>query len=51
MSERVPSVVARTCAKIRLEHVLEASRSRFSQFQAGRVDVKMHGSGPSFGSV
>ena len=51
MSERVPSVVARTCAKIRFEHVFDARRSRFSQFQAGRVEVKIQGSGPSFGSV
>lgn len=51
MSERVPSVVARTCAKMRFEHVFVARRSRFSQFQAGIVDVNMQGSGPSFGSV
>ena len=44
-------MVARTCAKIRLEQVLDANRSRFSQFQAGSVDVKIHGSGPSLGSV
>jgi hypothetical protein len=51
VSESVPSVVARTCAKMRFEHVLEARRSRFSQFQAGSVEVNMQGSGPSLGSV
>lgn len=44
-------MVARTWAKIREEVVLEARRSRFSQFQAGRVEVKMHGSGPREGAV
>ena len=51
LSESVPSVVARTCANMRFEQVFDARRSRFSQFQAGRVEVKMHGSGPSLGSV
>ena len=46
LSCSVPSVVARTCAKIRLEATFGAIRSRFRQFQAGRMDVKMHGSGP-----
>jgi hypothetical protein len=44
-------VVARTWAKIRGEAVLEAIRCRLMQFQAGMVEVKMHGSGPSLGSV
>lgn len=39
------------CAKMRDEHVFVARRSRFSQFQAGRVEVKMQGSGLSLGSV
>jgi len=30
---------------------LEAKRSKFSQFQAGSVEVKMQGSGPNLGSV
>jgi len=50
-SEREPSVVARTWAKIKEEAVLEASRARFLQFQAGIVLVKMHGSGPKVGRV
>ena len=44
-------MVARTWAKISEEVVLDARRSRLMQFQAGIVDVKMQGSGPSFGSV
>jgi hypothetical protein len=44
-------VVARTWAKIRLLAVLLARRSRFMQFQAGMVDVKIHGSGPRRGEV
>lgn len=43
--------MARTCAKMRWEAVLEAMRWRLTQFQAGVVDVKMQGSGPSLGSV
>jgi hypothetical protein len=50
-SERLPSVVARTCAKISEDVVLEAIRDRLMQFQAGIVDVKTHGSGPSEGEV
>jgi len=50
-SDRLPCVVARTWAKIREEVVFEARRERFRQFQAGIVDVKMHGSGPSRGEV
>ncbi len=50
-SEREPSVVARTWAKIKEEAVLEARRARFLQFQAGIVLVKMHGSGPKVGRV
>ena len=36
---------------MRLLVVFEASRERFIQFQAGIVDVKIQGSGPSEGSV
>jgi len=43
-SLRFPSVVALTCAKTKLEVVLLASRSRLMQFQAGMVEVKIHGS-------
>lgn len=43
-------MVARTWAKMRLEQVLVANLSRFSQFHAGSVEVKMQGSGPSLGS-
>jgi len=50
-SDRLPSVVARTWAKMRLEAVLEARRARFRQFQAGIVDVKMQGEGPRVGEV
>lgn len=50
-SERLPSVVARTWAKIREDVVLEARRERLMQFQAGVVLVKMQGSGPSVGGV
>ena len=51
MSDRAPSVVARTCAKIREDVVLEANRFRLMQFQAGIVDVKIQGSGPRSGEV
>lgn len=51
VSERAPSVVALTCAKIRDEVVLEAMRFRLMQFHAGIVEVKMHGSGPRAGDV
>jgi hypothetical protein len=44
-------VVARTWAKIRREHVFGAIRARFTQFQAGRVEVKMQGVFPRCGSV
>ena len=50
-SERLPSVVARTWAKMSDEVVLEASRDRLMQFQAGVVLVKMQGSGPRVGGV
>ena len=50
-SERLPSVVARTWAKIREDVVLEARRERLMQFQAGVVLVKMQGSGPRVGGV
>ena len=50
-SDRLPSVVARTWAKIRDEVVLEARRERLMQFQAGVVLVKMQGSGPRVGGV
>lgn len=43
--------MARTCAKIREDVVLDAMRDRLMQFQAGIVDVKTHGSGPSEGDV
>lgn len=46
-----PSVVARTCAKMRFDAVLEAIRCRLGSFQAGVVDVKIQGSAPSFGLV
>lgn len=47
----MPSVVARTWAKIRDEVVLEARRERFMQFHAGVVEVKMQGAGPRRGDV
>ena len=50
-SLRVPSVVARTWAKMRCDAVLEAMRWRLVQFQAGIVEVKRHGAEPSLGSV
>jgi hypothetical protein len=50
-SLRDPSVVARTWAKINLDAVLEAIRCRFTQFQAGVVEVKRHGAAPSLASV
>lgn len=43
--------MARTCAKMSGDAVFDAIRCKFMQFQAGIVDVKIHGSGPSFGSV
>lgn len=43
-------MLARTWAKMRGETVLEARRERLVQFQAGMVEVKMQGSGPSRGS-
>lgn len=46
-----PSVVARTCAKMRCDAVLEARRCRFVQFHAGVVDVNKQGAEPSLGSV
>lgn len=51
-----PSVVARTCANTNGETVLLAKRSKFLQFHAGIVLVKIHGSGPksitsSFGTT
>ena len=51
LSLRLPSVVARTWAKMRLDVVFEAMRDRFMQFQAGIVDVKTQGVGPSEGDV
>jgi hypothetical protein len=51
LSERFPSVVARTCAKIKEDVVFEARRSRLMQFHAGMVEVNMQGSGPSVGEV
>jgi len=50
LSARAPSVLARTWAKMRGETVLLAKRVRLVQFQAGMVEVKIHGSGPSSGS-
>lgn len=50
-SDRLPSVVARTCAKIRLDVVFEAIRDKLRQFHAGIVDVNTQGSGPSEGEV
>lgn len=44
-------MVARTCAKIREEVVLEAIRDRLMQFHAGIVEVKTQGSGPRDGDV
>jgi hypothetical protein len=44
-------VVARTCAKMSEDVVLEAMRERLMQFQAGIVDVKTQGSGPREGDV
>jgi hypothetical protein len=44
-------VVARTCANMREDVVLEAMRERLMQFQAGIVDVKTQGSGPREGDV
>lgn len=51
LSDNDPSVVALTWAKIREDVVLVAKRSRLMQFQAGIVEVKMHGVGPSDGGV
>ena len=50
-SDRLPSVVARTCAKRREEVVLDAMRDKLMQFHAGIVDVKTQGSGPREGEV
>ena len=50
-SLKEPSVVARTCANIKCDAVLEAIRCKLMQFHAGVVDVNMQGSGPSLGSV
>lgn len=50
-SLRLPSVVARTWAKMSEEAVLEARRSRLRQFQAGMVEVKMQGEAPRVGEV
>ena len=50
-SAMLPSVVARTWAKMRDEVVLEARRERLMQFHAGVVLVKMQGSGPRDGGV
>jgi hypothetical protein len=50
-SLKLPSVVALTCANTSLDWVLEARRSRFMQFQAGMVEVKMAGPGPREGGV
>jgi hypothetical protein len=50
-SDKFPSVVARTCAKMREEVVFDAMRDKFIQFHAGIVDVKTQGSGPSEGDV
>lgn len=50
-SDRLPSVVARTCAKMSDEVVLDAMRDRLMQFQAGIVEVKTQGSGPREGEV
>ena len=44
-------MAARTWANIRWEVVLEASRLRLMQFQAGIMDVNIHGSGPRAGDV
>jgi hypothetical protein len=50
-SDRLPCVVARTCANMSEDVVLEAMRVRLMQFHAGMVDVKTHGSGPREGDV
>jgi hypothetical protein len=50
-SDRLPSVVARTCAKMRDEVVFDAMRERLMQFHAGIVEVKTQGSGPREGEV
>jgi len=50
-SDKVPSVVARTWAKIREEVVLDARRERLMQFHAGVVEVKIQGEGPKLGGV
>lgn len=47
----MPSVVARTWAKIREEVVLDARRERLMQFHAGVVEVKIQGEGPKLGGV
>ena len=43
--------MARTCAKMRLDVVFVAMRERLIQFQAGIVEVKTQGVGPSEGDV
>lgn len=50
-SANEPSVLALTWAKTSRECIFGASRSRLAQFHAGSVEVKIHGSGPSSGSV
>jgi len=50
-SERLPSVVARTWAKMSDEAVFDARRARFRQFHAGIVEVNMAGDGPRSGEV
>lgn len=44
-------VVARTCANTSDEAVFFARRERLTQFQAGVVEVKMHGSAERVGVV
>jgi hypothetical protein len=51
LSDSAPVVVARTWANTSDEAVFLASRARFTQFQAGVVEVKMHGSSESSGDV
>jgi hypothetical protein len=51
LSERLPSVVARTCANMSDDVVFDAMRDRLMQFHAGIVEVKTQGSGPSEGDV
>lgn len=51
LSLRLPSVVARTWAKMSEDVVLEAMRERFMQFHAGIVEVKTQGVRPREGDV